>query len=95
MRVLIHYRIDIAKTHTAANRNIHDPFYWKFCWTVSDVSRRECAVDEDVWNTTKTVHDLYEIYNASHLREEERNRQAAEYIVDKEMALARTRSINK
>ena len=69
------------------NRNWHDPFYWEFSCDMAHESRHDCGAAETDWNTPKTVHDLYEIYNAPHIAIEERRAQAAHYIVNKQLTL--------
>ena len=87
MSFLIHFQYSKKDLNKPVNLNIHDCFYWDFAHEVSEWSRLECGADEKDWLRQKTIHDLYEIYNAPHKPEDQRSKEAAYYIVDKEFAL--------
>lgn len=83
MRFSIEFQRDKSNLKKPVNRNRHDAFEWTFAYDMSLKFQQMHGALEADWNSQKTLHDLYEIYNAPHVSADERTTKAAQYLAEK------------
>ena len=83
MSFSIEFQRDKSNLKKPVNHNKHDAFEWTFAYNMSAKFRQDHGASETDWQSQKTVHDLYEIFNAPHVPVKARTGQAAQYLAEK------------